>query len=353
MKINIIGGGAAGLVSALYLRKIEGAEITLYEKQTRDEYGSTPCGEGISLDKLERLETETGFDPLHYISRRVKGIELICPNGASSYVHKKGAVLNRTEWQRAMIDFLEEKGVELRFDQEVENIDQLEYDFLVGAEGPISKTRQRIGGSIDVFSPVQYKMELNRDPEYLEFYADEMFDSGYGWVFSKGETANVGCEGGFEVLDRFLEKHGIKGKIIEKQAYPIGIRGTKLQEGNIYLIGGAGGLTNAVSGDGLSSIVNCAELLKKSIQSDENYEKMVRKSPLDPAYWGEIAEKTYQKSDLFNSNELLNSLGEAVDEEDITDISLRSKLKMLKKPKIIRDVRRLREGFSRMNEHAW
>ncbi|MFP4045499.1 MAG: NAD(P)/FAD-dependent oxidoreductase, partial [Candidatus Aenigmatarchaeota archaeon] len=245
MDIKIVGGGAAGLISALYLRKLDKAEITVYEKQTRDSYESTPCGEGISFDKISELREETGFDSFPHVSKEVRGIELICPNMTSSYVHKEGAVLNRDGWQRTMIEFLEERGVQFRFDQEIESSDDLDYDILVGAEGPVSKIRQEIGGSIDVFSSVQYKMKLDRSPDYLEFYADKMFDGGYGWVFPKEKMANVGCEGSFKRLDRFLEKYDIDGEIIEKQAYPIGVSGTKQQEGSIYIIGGAGGLTNA------------------------------------------------------------------------------------------------------------
>jgi len=102
MKVSIVGGGPAGLIAALYLSRIPEAEIAVYEKQADENYRSTLCAEGISREKLNKLNKETGFCSSPFIARHVRGIRVVFPNRKHGTVLQDGVTLNRTEWLRGI-----------------------------------------------------------------------------------------------------------------------------------------------------------------------------------------------------------------------------------------------------------
>lgn len=334
MDIKIIGGGAAGLIAALYLNE-EGYKPTIFEKQSKNNYSSTPCGEGISLNKLKELERETGFDSIPYISKKAKGIKLIFPNNCQARMNKKFALLNRTSWQKGMIDFLEDKGIKVEFSREVKGKNDLDYDYLIGAEGVNSNIRKGIGGDIKVIPTCQYKMKLEREIEYLRCYMDEMFykngKKGYGWVFQKKDHFNVGCSGSFSILNQFLEKYGIEGEIIKKEAYPIGVSGTKFMgsSNNILLTGGAAGLTNPITGEGLNPIIKASKLIVEHIKGEKGYKESIESSHLNPKTWKS------RSREFYTSNSIFKSVGRILDNKNVFELSFSTKLKAFLHPETL------------------
>jgi flavin-dependent dehydrogenase len=103
---------------------------------------------------------------------------------------------------------------------------------------------------------------LNEPRERTEIYFDPLFRGGYGWLFPKGETANVGVAvntrlGGRPglaleaLLDRLgLSRAGAVGLLAG--AIPVGGVVSALQSGNILLAGDAAGLTHPVTGGGIA-----------------------------------------------------------------------------------------------------
>jgi flavin-dependent dehydrogenase len=84
---------------------------------------------------------------------------------------------------------------------------------------------------------------------------------GYGWVFPKGDHANVGVgawkeEGPHlrEHLRRVCEAHGLEPEQLEEMRghrLPLRMPGTRIAGGHALLVGDAAGLIDPVSGDGM------------------------------------------------------------------------------------------------------
>ncbi len=312
MKVSIAGGGPAGLIAALYLCRIPGAKITVYEKQEASAYRSSLCAEGISREKLDRLEAETGFCSTPFIAARIRGIRVVFPNRKYGIVRQDGATLKRTEWLRGMIDFLEKQGVSVSYGRRFFENDIVDSRWVIGADGPASKIRSHIGGRADLVPSVQYRLRLEDRPgDLFEVFVGRMFRSqssvhGYGWIFPKGGgTFNVGVGGNYELLDRFLEKYNIDGTIEEKAAAPIGVNGTKFEKERVLLIGDAAGLTNPITCGGLSAIICCAGYLRQAISSAQPgiYTRLIKQNGLFPADW------TRRQHVFFPSDGILNKIG--------------------------------------------
>lgn len=350
MEIKIVGGGAAGLISALYLANNH--KPTIFEKQSKKDYSSTLCAEATSLNKLKLLKEETGFDSSPYISKKIKGVKLIFPNKCKTYLNHEFVTLERTSWQNGMIDFLQKKGTEINFSTEIGGADEINYDYLIGADGVNSKIRKKIGAKIETLIMAQYKMNLDRNVSYLEAYVNELFytenQRSYGWIFPKEDHYNVGCGGTFETLDKFLKEYGIKGEIIEKSARPIGVKGTKFSSnsGNILLTGDAAGLANSLTGEGLSQIIESGRFITQHIEEERNYENSIESSYINPEKW-----KGYQETYL-RSNKVFNSIGTILNDKNVLEIPFSTKLKTLFRPagfpylaKVYRMAHQLSETF--------
>ncbi len=318
MRIAIVGGGPAGLVAALYLSTLRGAEIVIHEKQQKPVYSASLCAEGVSLAILSRLEKDTSFDSSPYISRRVRGIRVVFPNGKDGYIAQEGATLDRTAWQQGMAAFLEKKDVLFNWGSAITDPARTDCEILIGADGPASKIRSAIGGRADMVPAVQYRMRMDRPGDFLEFFTGEMFYSGshndgYGWIFPKRDCFNVGVKGNFPALDRFLEAFDIKGEILEKAGAPIAVNGTvweKTQSGmKIFLTGDAAGLTNPVTCGGLSPAIACAGFIRQAVIRGEagTYTSLIRRHGYDPAYWNRVHALFYPRQQILNQiGEILN-----------------------------------------------
>lgn len=355
MDIKIVGAGPGGLIAALYLNEA-GYKPTIYEKQNENGYKSTPCGEGISLARLKQLKDEVGFNSKPFISRKFGGFKMIFPNKKYVTIISEMVTLNRTEWLREMIHFLESENIEIYFNEEIDTIKDLDYSYLIGADGPNSKVRKELNVDIDIHVASQYKMKLERRVNDLKIYIDEMFHykdlGGYGWIFPKGDTANVGVANSFDVLDNFLDKYNIEGKVISKEAAPIGINGETFSnpENDILLTGGAAGLTNPLTGGGLASIIKSSKFLIGHIKGTRNYDISIKKSSINPSYWKNAANQFYV------TNNKYRKMGYILDGEKFTfekdyknKISLRTKFKFLLNPGMWKYVSHNEEIFKKLS----
>src|SRR5262249_3161710 len=98
---------------------------------------------------------------------------------------------------------------------------------------------------------------------------------GYGWVFPKGDHANVGVGGWGDEgpnmrahLARLAEAHGLRGSELEAvrgHRLPMRRLGTHAAEGRVLLVGDAAGLVDPLSGDGMYEAFVSAELAADAI----------------------------------------------------------------------------------------
>lgn len=310
--IKIIGAGPGGLFSGLYLLE-KGFVPTIFEKQSREDYESTPCGEGISVDSIKKLEQDVGFVSKPFISAEVGGVVFCFPEGNRAFLESEGVVLDRTDWLKALAEEFENRGGEIEYGKEIGNPGDLEYDYLIGAEGPVSKTRELIDGAARVVAGCQYKFRPDDyQNDFLEFHLNKKFSDYYSWVFPKGDYLTIGCGGKIGDLDRFLESREFEGEILEREMHPVTFSGEKFQEENVFLIGDAGGMVNPVTGAGLGPIILASEVLSDCIDEGNpgEYEGRVREILVSP----EITDMLMGLSQSY-----FKKLGDLVDGEYVRD----------------------------------
>ena len=286
MKVVIVGAGPAGLILALDLIK-EGVNPLVLDKEPA--IRSTPCGEACGTESLSRIP----FDSEPYICKYLKGAKFTYPDDTCSYLYKSSVTLYRTKWLRAMAQDIEARGGQIRLNSEVVEINEdhvilrdgerMDYDILVGADGPSSRITSHLGIKRQFATACQYKIAFDTSHmDYLEFHIDRRFSPDYSWIFPKEGIINVGTEGDFTKLDAFLAYKGLnKYKVLEKEAGILPISGIqRLAWHNIALTGDAASINNPFSGGGLTPIVYASEILAKHITNLKDYEKEVKKHPI-------------------------------------------------------------------------
>ncbi len=286
MKVVIIGAGPAGLITSLNLLE-KGATPLILEKEP--EIKSTACGEALSLRRL----AEIPFPSAPYIAKKACGVKMFFPGGSVDQLDIECAVLDRTGWLQGMAQEVTRRGAKVRLSAEVSGInaasitlksgEQLEFDILIGADGPGSCVARHLGLKHATIVASQYRIAYDtRDMDYLEFYFDKRFSFGYAWIFPKEGTVNVGSGGNFTQLDAFLRDKGLdRYEIITKEAGTIPASGIgKLVRRNIALIGDAASMPNPMTLGGLSPIVLASHILAENLDNLAEYEKQVRSHPM-------------------------------------------------------------------------
>ena len=101
---------------------------------------------------------------------------------------------------------------------------------------------------------------------------------GYGWVFPKGDHANLGVGGWLEEgprlrahLDRLARVHGLDpAALTEVRGHRLPMRrlGAKAARGRVLLVGDAAGLVDPLSGDGIYEAFVSARLAADAIHAD-------------------------------------------------------------------------------------
>jgi flavin-dependent dehydrogenase len=142
---------------------------------------------------------------------------------------------------------------------------------VIGADGPRSTVGRWIGQVNEAFVEArQVEVVLEEPRDYTSVIFCPEFPGGYGWLFPKGKTANVGVGvsralGGDvrQALDHLLDLLGISvSRIIGRTGGVVPVGGTvdSIQEGHVLLVGDAAGHTHPITGAGVFSAVVSGEL---------------------------------------------------------------------------------------------
>lgn len=145
---------------------------------------------------------------------------------------------------------------------------------IIGADGPVSTVGTWIMSvNREFYTTLQYEVPLAATSQCAEFYFDHRFFGGYGWLFPKGKTANVGLaikhrktepSSIHELLDGFIQKLCCAKKI---EANPVSLTGGLIPVGgplttvrdNIVLAGDAAGQAHPITGGGIGQAYACGK----------------------------------------------------------------------------------------------
>ena len=323
--------------------------VTIYEKHERTI--STPCGEGISHNAILKLRRDVEFDSAPYFSSSIDGLKNIFPGNRYTFTYEYGYVLEREKWIDGIRKHFEKNGGQVIFNSEIKDVSKLTDDIIVGADGPISTVRRKIGGKVDMCTAMQYKMKLDWDNHnLLEFYWDLDISDLYGWNFPKKDYFNVGVIGNKKKLDNFCEKYKIHGEILKTEGYTIPFNGSKIHAGKYFLIGDSAGMANSFSKGGLAAIVYASDILTYCLKNDRPglYEQMIRAHPAFSKSYS-LAMKTI----LSLNQKELEIIGKITHNKDLLNLPFSSQVQALKYPYLLPRLLKIISAFKGGMKYAW
>ncbi|MEK7311859.1 MAG: TIGR03618 family F420-dependent PPOX class oxidoreductase [Chloroflexota bacterium] len=182
MKINIIGGGPAGLYFSILMKKRDPShDITLVERDgPNDTFGWGVVFSETTLDNFGQQDRETYEEFVKACQMR----DSVVVRHKGETIHMGGnpiAGVARLKWLQILHRRCQELGVNLKFNTNVVNVaDYLDCDLLVGADGANSLVRKTYEG---FFLP---SIEI-RQNKYIWLGAEQSFD-GLTMIFKQAEA---------------------------------------------------------------------------------------------------------------------------------------------------------------------
>jgi flavin-dependent dehydrogenase len=174
---------------------------------------------------------------------------------------------------------LDEDGVSARVGGE-----RVRADVVVGADGANGVVARTAGLGEGIVQGVALEgnvplAALERDLERTAVIELAVVPGGYGWVFPKGDHANLGVGGwgseGRRLRDhlaRLASEHALEpGALTDVRGHRLPMRrlGTSPAAGRVLLVGDAAGLVDPLSGDGMYEAFVSARLASEAIVSGD------------------------------------------------------------------------------------
>ena len=372
--VIVVGSGPAGSSAAKHAA-LGGAKVILMDKKS--EIGSPKrCAEEVPVKGLEKLGIE--LSP-RWIAKRIDGMRILTPDGTDIWLTKDevnlseaDCVLERKVFDKHMAMDAARAGAEIRIKTLVTGIEKIENGFivetesmgkkqdfkckiLIAADGPEGHVA-RWAGLLPAAKPkemgscVQYEMcnvEFEK-PGISEFHFGSCAPGGFAWIFPKGDDiANVGLgilphkaeKTAKEYLDDFIAKSpylkNAQAVELNVGGDPAGGMTKKLYDDNIMVVGAAAGQINPLTGEGIIpgmiGGMYAGQVAAQAIKEDcskkllKLYDKMVREElDYESKGYKEVQDYIYSLSD-----EELNELGHALQEESFDEISANEVLKKI------------------------
>ena len=305
----VVGAGPAGSAAAHRLSRA-GARVLLVDKARfpRDK----PCGGGLTLRAVRELPIDV--DPVveHVVDRMEFRFRY-----STSFERGSGRPLILMTQRRRLDHFLAEQaaeaGADFRDGVRVESVEAgekgarvtidgsaVDAPVLIGADGANGTTARSLGLGGGYAYGVAFEGNVSYSDidrkEYDGLAAIELgtIPGGYGWVFPKGDHANVGV-GGWENVGPTLRtqlrdlcaRRGIDEARVESlrgHRLPLRRAGTALARGRALLIGDAAGLVDPLSGDGMYEA-----FVSSRLAAEAALDVLAGKAPSVEPYMGAVA----------------------------------------------------------------
>lgn len=284
--ILVVGAGPAGSSAASEAAKY-GAKVLLIEKK-RIIGEPVQCAEFIP--KLILSEVEISRDS---IVQEIRGMRTHLTNGKCVESYSPGYMLNRSMFDKELAMKATDNGADVRVNtlcssKEEEKIFINENGrkvgvtakVIIGADGPKSTVGKWINSvNGDFIIGMQYSVPLVSSLYFTEVYFNHDFFGGYGWLFPKGKSANVGVGIRYNsiikidkslsrLLKKFVKELEKAGKIknypflTTSGLIPVGGPLNTVKD-NIMLVGDAAGQTHPITGGGITQAVICGKIAGK------------------------------------------------------------------------------------------
>ena len=285
----VVGAGPAGSTAA-YRLAAAGASVLLVDRARfpRDK----PCGGGLT-GRARRL---LPFSVEPVVEEAVDRFDFRLRYGSCFHRRSSGPIVWMTQRRRLdafLVERAVEAGAEFRDGARVSDVaaeggvsvrigaERIEASALVGADGVNGLTARRLG----LDARYRYGVALEANVPYDARSAARhrgratielaTLPGGYGWIFPKGDHANVGV-GGWEEhaprlraeLARLCAAHGFAPETLyalRGYRLPLRRRGDRAARGRAVVVGDAAGLVDPLSGDGIYEAFLSAKLAAETV----------------------------------------------------------------------------------------
>jgi geranylgeranyl reductase family protein len=297
--VLVVGAGPAGSATAIHLARA-GMRVVLADRASfpRDK----PCGGGLTGRALRHLPCPVG--PV--VEHVVDGMVVRAGYGKKVMRRSDTTLIDMTQRRRLDLYLAEqaaEAGADFRDGSAVSDLElgddgvsarvgdsHVKARFLVGADGANGVVAKAAGLGEGIVRGVALEgnvpwSALERSPYAGTAWVElGIVPGGYGWVFPKGDHANLGVGGWLSEgpnlrahLDRLAREHGVEPSALESvrgHRLPMRRLGAPAARGPVLLVGDAAGLVDPLSGDGMYEAFVSARLAADAIvvEAPQTYE---------------------------------------------------------------------------------
>lgn len=298
----VVGAGPAGSSAAIHLAR-GGADVLLLDRARfpRDK----ACGGGLTGRALRNQPCDVGPIVEHDVDRFVVRVGY----GRRAERRASSTIIRMTQRRRLDLHLVEQAtraGAEFRDGVRVGEIaledhgvtllaggSPVSAPYLVGADGANGVVAGAVGLGDGIVRNVALECNVPWGELDAGLYAETAWvelgtvPGGYGWVFPKGDHANLGVGGALEEgprlrahLERLARAHGVDPSLLEDvrgHRIPMRRLGTAAGRGRVLLVGDAAGLVDPLSGDGIYEAFVSGRLAAEAILAGrpDSYEPAV------------------------------------------------------------------------------
>ena len=297
--ILVVGAGPAGSATAIHLAR-GGARVVLVDRARfpRDK----PCGGGLTGRALRHLPCDVEPVVERLVDRMVMraSYRMTVDRTASAPLM---AMTQRRRLDAHLAEAAADAGADFRDGAPVTELELhgdgvsarvgsalVRASYLVGADGANGIVARAAGLGDGIVRGIALEGNVPWSALDQERYATAAWvelgvvSGGYGWVFPKGDHANLGVGGWThegprlrEHLEGLAREHGVDpGELTEVRGHRLPMRelGAPAARGRVLLVGDAAGLVDPLSGDGMYEAFVSARLAAESILAGrtEDYE---------------------------------------------------------------------------------
>jgi geranylgeranyl reductase family protein len=292
----VVGAGPAGAATAIHLAR-SGARVLLLDRARFPR--NKPCGGGLTGRALRNAPCDLSPVVEHDVDRFVVRVGL----GRRTARQASSTVIRMTQRRRLDLHLVERAaavGADFRDGTRVEEITldgggvtaragdiRVHAPYLVGADGANGVVARAVGLGDGHVRNVALEGNVPWSALDRAQYAGSAWielgtvPGGYGWVFPKGDHANLGVGGALEEgprlrdhLDRLARAHGVDpGALEDVHGHRIPMRrlGTPASCRRVLLVGDAAGLADPLSGDGIYEAFVSGRLAAEAILARAHY----------------------------------------------------------------------------------
>ncbi len=339
--VIVVGAGPAGGIIAKILSEKGHSVLVIDKKKVVGK--PVQCGEALSKFALKNTNLKANKE---WIKLKFKGIKIFVPNGKYFLSLVKGYCIDRSKFDKWLIDQAIYKGCQILLNHRVIRIKRkgdlwyikanekvLNSKILVGADGYESNIAKWLGilKRRDFIYAIEYKFKGNYPENFLSIFMNSKFKYGYAWLFPREDECNIGIGGKGNLkkkLDKFCRSIGInpeERKSIISGVIPKDYQLSCFVKDAALIVGDAAGLTNPIFGGGIHAALFsgkiAAETIHRALNSGEmqilsDYNRILKRSPFCNPILRKAGEIFYSLS-----NEEWNFVGEVFENKNYSEVS--------------------------------